>query len=353
MEEVLFIVFVLGIESSCDETAASIVKDGATVYSSVVASQIDIHSGFGGVIPEIAAREHLKNIDPVVSHALDKARLSLDDIDAIAVTQGPGLIGALLVGISYAKALAVSRSLPLIPINHVCAHVHASLVKDLNDEKSVVDETNLFPALAFVVSGGHTNLYRMNSFVSYELIAHSLDDACGECFDKVAKLLGLGYPGGKIIEELAQKGDPTRFPMPTVMSSKTMMFSYSGLKTHMVHLISSFDEEKLKENICDICASFQQAALSQLAKKILYVKSLYQDTKQIIIAGGVSANSKLKQILSQHGIKYLAPKLCYCGDNAAMVASYGYRLYQDNLKTQKFDPYDYSWDAFSRYDFEK
>ncbi len=344
--------YILGIESSCDETACAIVKDGTTVVSSVVASQIDIHSKFGGVIPEIAAREHLKNIDTVVSCALDQAKLSLDDIDAVAVTQGPGLIGALLVGISYAKALAVSRSLPLIPVNHVQAHVHASLLLDSQQDPQPPEESKLFPALAFVVSGGHTNLYRMNEYTSYELIAHSIDDACGECFDKVAKLLGLGYPGGKLIEELAQKGDSRRFSMPTVMSAKTMMFSYSGLKTHMVHLINSFTEEELKSNIYDICASFQQAALNQLAKKILYAKSVYKDTKQVIIAGGVSANMKLKEILSAHGIKYLAPKLKYCGDNAAMIASFGYRLFQKNLKhTECF--YDYSWDAFSRYDFSK
>ena len=345
--------YILGIESSCDETACAIVKDGTTVISSVVASQIDIHSKYGGVIPEIAAREHLINIDTVVNLALDQAKLSLDDIDAVAVTQGPGLIGALLVGISYAKALAVSRSLPLIPVNHVQAHVHASLLVDDDDKlQKPQEESELFPALAFVVSGGHTNLYRMNNYTSYELIAHSIDDACGECFDKVAKLLGLGYPGGKLIEELAQKGDPHRFSMPTVMSTKTMMFSYSGLKTHMVHLISSFNEEELKTNICDICASFQQAALNQLAKKILYTKTIYKDTKQVIIAGGVSANMKLKQILLDHGIRYLAPKLKYCGDNAAMIAGFGYRLFQENIKTPECF-YDYSWDAFSRYDFSK
>ena len=348
--------YILGIESSCDETACSIVKDGICVYSSVVSSQIDIHAKYGGVIPEIAAREHLNNIDYCVDLALKESGINLSHIDAIAVTQGPGLIGALLVGTSYAKALAEGLKLPLIPVNHVKAHIHACFLKDkdeLIDQDNILeqDEKDMFPVLSVVVSGGHTNLYKMNSYTSYELLAHSLDDACGECFDKVAKLLGLGYPGGALIEKLAQKGDAKKFSMPTVMSSKTMMFSYSGLKTHMVHLVSSFTDNELENNLEDICASFQHAALSQLTSKIIQVKSQYQDIKQVLFAGGVSANQYLKKILKNHGISYKSPKLKYCGDNAAMIASYGYRLYQDNISTKQYDFYDSSWDAFSRYDF--
>ena len=331
---------ILALESSCDETAAAIVASGNHVMSSQVYSQIETHKVFGGVVPEVAAREHLKVIDGIVKATLQEAEMSLADIDAIAVTQGPGLVGALLVAISYAKGLA-SAGKPLIPVNHVHAHVHGALL-------GLPEEFNHYPALALVVSGGHTNLYRMASATSFELVAHSIDDACGESFDKVAKLLGLGYPGGPKVEELATSGDPSRYVMPVMMAEKARLeFSYSGLKTHIVNLLRQSTEQLNQQAKADICAAFQEAALDQLVRKMKFACE-QQAPRAIVIAGGVAANQRFRSLLTAATpTPCYFPKLAYCSDNAAMIAALAYYQYQES--PCQYQQEQHSWDAFSRY----
>lgn len=313
---------ILGIESSCDETASSVVIDGTIVRSNVVSSQIEVHLPFGGVVPEVAARAHLNAIDRVAQRALQDAGLnSIHDIDAIAVTRGPGLIGALLVGTAYAKGLAVCSGKPLIPVNHVHAHVHGALLG-----AGHVDIDDVFPALALVVSGGHTNLYYMETCNSFELIGHSVDDACGECFDKVAKLLGYSYPGGPQIEKLAEGGDVKKYPMPISMPKRdNLNFSYSGLKTHMVQIIRELNIKEDLAMVKDLCAGFQDAALGQIKRKVENSLSLFPQSKSVLIAGGVAANNRLQNLLGQinhkHQIRFIFPSPQFCSDNAAMIAS--------------------------------
>ncbi len=337
---------VLGIESSCDETAAAVVEDGRRVLSSLVSSQIDIHQVFGGVVPEIAARAHLQVIDQITHQALEKAGIPFADLDAIAVTQGPGLLGALLVGVCYAKGLAFSSQKPLIPVNHVEAHVHGALL----GLEQAPDE--LFPCLALVVSGGHTNIYFMKEPTHFELLAYSIDDACGESFDKVAKLFQLPYPGGPWIEKYAREGNPQKYPMPKMMEQKDkLFFSYSGLKTYMVNLRNrhqkSLDENMLK----DFCAAFQEEALGQLVRKLEASVSLRPGAKSLLIAGGVAANQRFRQLIeAKLSIPTYFPHLQYCSDNAAMIAALGYQHFRKDPNSERFR--NLSWDAFSRYQFE-
>jgi len=333
---------ILGIETSCDETAAAIVDDGRHVRSSIVASQIAIHQRFGGVVPEVAARAHLQVIDSIVDEALTTAGLTLKDIDGIAITQGPGLIGALLVGIAYAKGLALASGIPLIPVNHVEAHVHGALL----GLTQTTDE--LFPCLALVVSGGHSNIYFMKSPTEFELMAYSIDDACGESFDKVAKLFGLGYPGGPMIEKLAREGDAKAFPMPRMMEQKDkLQFSYSGLKTYMVNLKHKrqFSEQDVK----DAAAAFQEEALGQLVRK-LETASHLRSARCLLVAGGVAANQKFRQLVKERlRLPAHFPQLDYCSDNAAMIAALGYHHFVKAPNPEVFQKLD--WDAFSRYQF--
>ncbi len=334
---------ILGIETSCDETAAAVVEDGRIVRSSIVASQIAVHQKFGGVVPEVAARAHLQVIDAIVDEALTKAGVSLKDIDGIAITQGPGLIGALLVGIAYAKGLALASGIPLIPVNHVEAHVHGALL-------GLAQTTaELFPCLALVVSGGHTNIYFMKSPSEFELLAYSIDDACGESFDKVAKLFGLGYPGGPAIEKLAREGNPSTFPMPRMMEQKDkLQFSYSGLKTYMVnlhHKKKDFSEQEVK----DAAAAFQAEALGQLVRKLESACHL-RSAQCLLIAGGVAANQKFRQLIKERlKIPVHFPQLDYCSDNAAMIAALGYHHFAKAAQNDAF--HQLGWDAFSRYQF--
>jgi N6-L-threonylcarbamoyladenine synthase len=329
---------ILGIESSCDETAASVVRDGRQALSSVIKSQIDVHRAFGGVVPEIAAREHLKLIDAIVDQALSDAACTLDQIDALAVTQGPGLIGALLVGIAYAKGLAFASEKPLIPVNHVEAHVQGAVL-GLD-----VPESELYPCLALVVSGGHTNIYYMPEPTVYELLAYSIDDACGESFDKVAKLFGLGYPGGPVIEELARQGRAEHYPMPRMMEQKNkLLFSYSGLKTYMVNLRGKHAADMSEEKLRDFCASFQEEALGQLVRKL-------DGASQQLIAGGVAANQRFRALAqAKLKIPVYFPQLRFCSDNAAMIAALGYQHYVKTNDPSVFK--QLGWDAFSRYQF--
>lgn len=334
---------VLGIESSCDDTAVAIVKDGHKVLHSTISSQL-VHKSFGGVVPEIAAREHLKAISALTSACFKDVGFGPENIDLVCVTSGPGLIGSLLVGATFAKGFALSSGIPLIPVNHVRAHVHGALLAF--DPKEVQ-----FPSLALVVSGGHTHLYRMDNAISYTLLAHSVDDACGECFDKVAKLLGLGYPGGPIVEERAKNGSPDRFPMPKLINdSSKMFFSYSGLKTHIVNTLRKSPIQSDKD-IDDICASFQVEAFSHIIRKVKSAINSNRDIKSVVVSGGVSANQKFKELVSENiSVPVFFPPLRFCSDNAAMVASLGYYLYnQPDYKIPAID----SWDVFSGYKYEE
>ncbi len=336
---------ILGIESSCDETAAAVVENGRKVHSSVIATQIDLHKAFGGVVPEIAARAHLQLIDQIVDEALDKAKVTLDQIDAIAVTQGPGLIGALLVGICYAKGMAVASGKPLIPINHVEAHIHGAML----GLSTAAEE--LYPCLALVVSGGHTNIYLMPDPTTFQLLAYSIDDACGESFDKVSKLFGLGYPGGPVIEKLARAGDPRAYAMPRMMEQKDkLLFSYSGLKTYMVNLRQRLPTPIPDDVLGHLCASFQEEALGQLVRKLEGAYTLHPEARSILIAGGVAANLRFRHLVHERiGIPAYFPQLQYCSDNAAMIAALGYHHLEKAGKAATF--MNYNWDAFSRYQF--
>lgn len=341
---------ILGIESSCDETAAAVVEDGRRVLSSIVASQTDMHMRFGGVVPEIAARQHLRVIDPLIQDTLREAGVTMDQIDAIAVTQGPGLIGAILVGVSYAKALALTYGKPLVPVDHVRAHVHGALLGV--DVPGGLDA--IFPCMAMVVSGGHSNLYFMASPVDYELMAHSVDDACGECFDKVAKLMGFPYPGGPAIEKLARSGNAANVRMPRMVGQKSkLMFSYAGLKTHMVNLWRQRAREiggpVPESEMADMCAAFQDEAFEQLTRKISVAAASRPESRSLLVAGGVAANGRMREMIAERiRLKPYFPHPRFCADNGAMIASYGYHIWRSG----RVDPTDLGWDAYSRYGFQ-
>ncbi|MBC61787.1 MAG: tRNA (adenosine(37)-N6)-threonylcarbamoyltransferase complex transferase subunit TsaD [Zetaproteobacteria bacterium] len=335
----------IGIESSCDDTAVAVLNGKRVVLSSLVSSQIKIHEKYGGTVPEIAAREHLSNLLPLFKNALEGSGVLLKDVDVVCVTRGPGLIGALLVGVSFAKGLAASLNVPLVPVDHVHAHVHGALL-GLPQKISTED---LFPALTLVVSGGHTNLFYMANETSFELISKSIDDACGESFDKVAKLLGLDYPGGPEIEKRALLGDENAFPMPKMMAKKQSLdFSYSGLKTHIVYTYRNMKKDK--KNIDDLCASFQKAAFEQIIRKVKIVlqSKRAQSVRSFIVSGGVAANTYFRQLVAQEiDVPAHFPRLEFCSDNAAMVAAYGLALYEQQKNKEDFQK-SY-WEPYSRY----
>ena len=343
---------VLGIESSCDETALALVENGIKVLASEVSSSVTKQAVFGGVVPEIAAREHVKALVPLYDSLMLKTGIKLDDIDAIAVTRGPGLIGSLLVGVSFAKSLALLTGKPIIPVDHVHAHLHGALL-GLSD-----DCFKHFPSIGLVVSGGHTNIYYMENETNFELLASTIDDACGECFDKVGKTLGLPYPGGPHIEQVARSGNPKRFSMPMMVAEKNRMeFSYSGLKTHVLNsykkaLLEIEGKDNFsdlgKEIVADLCASFQEAALDLIIRKIQSALKFKSDAKSIIIAGGVAANQRFAELMnSKVKIPHYFPKLEYCSDNAAMIAAYGFFVYQSEKSKDKFSIMN--WEPYSRY----
>ncbi len=315
---------ILGIESSCDETAAAVVESGRQIRSSIIASQVDTHAQYGGVVPELASRMHIEAIEPVVDKAIVEAGISLDQIDGIAATRGPGLIGALLVGFSFAKALAWGRDLPLAGVNHLEAHIYSLLL---------LEEPPQFPFIALVVSGGHTNIYHVTSPHQFELLGQTRDDAAGEAFDKVSKMMGLGYPGGPVIERLAKNGDPNEIKFPRSMLEKDSLdFSFSGIKSSVaryLHLHPDMDEA----DQATVAAGFQAAVIDVLSKKLI-LAARSRKCKQIGIAGGVSANqtfaAALKDRSAKHGIKVFSPPLPLCGDNAAMIAARGFTMIQNN-----------------------
>ena len=301
---------ILGIETSCDETAAALVTAAGEVRASIIASQAELHARYGGVVPEIASRRHLELVGPVVREALADAGASLDDVDAVAVTQGPGLVGALLVGVSAAKALAWSRKLPLVPVDHLDGHV-ASLYIDMGLDSTPVEP----PFVCLLASGGHTQLLAVRERGSSELLGTTLDDAAGEAFDKGARLLGLGYPGGAAIDRLAQEGDPTAFVFP-VAKLEGLDFSFSGLKTALLYAVKRLDGAELDARRADLAASYQHAIVTALSRRVAdAVRETGLD--RVAVVGGVAANSGLRAALPD---AVFAP-LAYCTDNAAMIAS--------------------------------
>ncbi len=310
---------VLGIESSCDETAASVVKNGREVLSNVIFSQIDIHKLYGGVVPEIASRNHVEAIDKVVALALEQSGKTIDDVDVIAVTYGAGLVGALLVGVSFAKGLAQATGKPLVAVNHIEAHICANYVTypDLQP-----------PYLCLLASGGHTAIVRVDGYTDYTVLASAIDDAAGEAFDKVARVLGYPYPGGPNVDKHAQNGNPV-YKLPSVVVSNGN-FSYSGLKTAVINTVHNIEQRGEKVNADDMCASFTHAAVDGLLERCGHFLA-ESGLKKFAVAGGVGANSYLRKqaqtLGSKYGAKVYMPKLEYCTDNAAMVASQGYYLF--------------------------
>lgn len=315
-------VVILGIETSCDETSAAVVIDGVDVASNIIASQVDLHAKFGGVVPEVASRKHLELIDCVVLEALENAKIDFKDINAVAVTYGPGLVGALLVGVMAAKALSYALKVPLVAVNHLEAHIYANFL-----EKPDVE----FPTLCLVVSGGHTDLVLIKHHGSYELLGSTLDDAAGEAFDKIARAIGLGYPGGPLIDKLAQGGNADAIDFPRVyLEDGSLDFSFSGLKTAVLNYLNSAKQKNMEINTANLAAAFQQAVVDVLVDKTILAAEKY-GVKVIMLAGGVASNrclrNQLKKAADKCGFKVIYPQPILCTDNAAMVACCGYYKY--------------------------
>ncbi|MGN0973801.1 MAG: tRNA (adenosine(37)-N6)-threonylcarbamoyltransferase complex transferase subunit TsaD [Bacilli bacterium] len=315
--------FILGIESSCDETSCSIVKNGCEDIATIILSQIDIHTNYGGVVPEIASREHVKNITIVIEECLRKANMSMEDIDAIAVTEGPGLIGSLLVGVEAAKTLAYVYDKPLIPVNHMAGHIYANnLTKKME-----------FPLIGLVVSGGHTELIYMEDHLKFKKIGATLDDAVGECYDKVARVIDIGYPGGPKVDKLAHIGKHT-YNLPIPLNDDSYNFSFSGLKSAVINLYHNEIQRGHSINKENLACSFQDVVVETLTKKTLKALKDYK-VNRLIMAGGVSANKSLREALTKlcidNNIDFSCPDMKYCTDNATMIAAVGYFLYKNNV----------------------
>jgi N6-L-threonylcarbamoyladenine synthase len=329
----------LAIESSCDETAAAVLEDGTNLLSSVVDSQIQVHSPYGGVVPELASRRHIETIYPIVNEALKQASIRLDQLDAIAVTQGPGLVGSLLIGMSFAKALAYVENLSCLGVDHMAGHL-LSIFLGKNHPS--------FPYVALAASGGHSSIYLVNDPLAYKLLGQTRDDAAGEAFDKVAKLLGLSYPGGPIIAEKAGKGNPEAVNFPRAwLEPDSLDFSFSGVKTSVVNYVNQVMQKNEDLHIPDICASFQEAIADVLVEKTL-AAAKKSGVSQIVLAGGVAANQRLRDLMNSRGqeenIAVFLPPKEYCTDNAAMIAVAGYHLF----KNRKLASSTIDMDVYSR-----
>jgi N6-L-threonylcarbamoyladenine synthase len=312
---------ILAIESSCDETACAILENGRAMLSSVVASQMEIHARYGGVFPEVASRQHVLSITSVVEQALTQAHLTLKDIDAIAVTQGPGLAGSLVVGMNMAKGLALGSGLPLIGVNHLEGHLYSAWVYN-SDERAPAEPQ--FPLMVLLVSGGHSELNLMTDHLTYQRLGSTLDDAAGEAFDKVARMLEIGYPGGPAVQKAAEEGDPNRFKFPRAWLDGTWDFSFSGLKTSVLYEVRELQKKSGSLPVADLAASFQKAVIDVLYKKTMDAAREF-GAKEILIAGGVSANRPLRQVFkAQTEFPVHIPPLSLCTDNAAMIAAAGY-----------------------------
>jgi len=312
---------ILAIETSCDETACAVLENGRELLASTVASQMDIHARYGGVFPEVASRQHVLSIVPVVEQTLVQSNLSLKEMDAIAVTRGPGLAGSLVVGVNLAKGLALGTGLPLVGVNHLEGHIYSSWI--YNAGESVPPEPQ-FPLMALLVSGGHTELNFVTDHLTYQRLGSTLDDAAGEAFDKVARLLGLSYPGGPSIQRASESGDPARFRFPRAKLEGTYNFSFSGLKTAVLYEVNALKKKSTTLPVEDLAASFQSAVVDVLFRKTLQAARDY-NAKEILVAGGVSANRALRQAFqSQTEFKVHIPAFTLCTDNAAMIAAAGY-----------------------------
>ena len=326
---------ILGIESSCDETAAAVVSSGREILSSVIASQADLHAQFGGVYPEIASREHIKAVYATVDSALQQAHLELADLDAIAVTRGPGLAGSLVVGANMAKAIAFGSGLPIIGVNHLEGHIYSAW---LYASGNVPGPEPQFPLIALLVSGGHTELILMRDHLQYERLGSTVDDAAGESFDKVARLLGLGYPGGPSIQKAAQEGNPKAFNFPKAKLSEPYNFSFSGLKTAVLRTVEELKASGRMLPVADLAASFQQAVVATLYEKTMQAAEEF-GARELVVAGGVSANKALRETFrSQVNYKVHIPHISLCTDNAAMIAAAGYQHFiRKQLDDLSFD----------------
>ena len=313
---------ILAIESSCDETAAAVVLNGRQVLSNVISSQIEIHKMYGGVVPEIASRHHLDNVNPVVDQALAEAGVTMDEIDAIGVTCGPGLVGALLIGLATAKAYALATGKPLIGVHHIQGHVCANYIAHPQLEP---------PFMALVISGGHTNIVDVTDYQTYKVLGGTRDDAAGEAYDKVARVLGLGYPGGPLIDQLAKEGDPSKVEFKRVYLEKgSLDFSFSGIKTGVLNYMNTEKQAGREVNIADVAAGFQEAVLEVVVSKTLDA-AISRGEDKIVVAGGVAANSRLRQMLRQGckkcGLELYYPPPVLCTDNAAMIGCAAYYKY--------------------------
>lgn len=313
-------IYILGIESSCDETSVSIVKNGREDIATVVLSQMNTHAEYGGVVPEIASRMHVENITIVVEECLSKANMTMDDITAIAVTYGPGLIGSLLVGVVAASTLSYIYNKPLVPVHHIAGHIYAN-----NLEKEMQ-----YPALALVVSGGHTDLIYMKEEYSFEKIGGTLDDAVGEAYDKVARVANIPYPGGPLVDKLAYEGEDT-YQLPLPLDDDSYNFSFSGIKSAVINVVHNEAQRGNEVKIADLACSFQNRVVQILSKKTMRALKEY-NINNLVVAGGVSANSairsKLKELCDKEGINLSIPSLKYCTDNATMIAAAGYFAYK-------------------------
>ncbi len=309
---------VLSVESSCDETSVSIQRNGKDILSNVVLSQIDIHKKFGGVVPEVASREHIKGITLVFEEALEQAKISRNEIDLVAVTKGPGLIGSLLIGVNAAKAFALANGIPIVGVHHIAGHIYANAIND----------DLVFPLICLVVSGGHTELILMKEHYDFQKLGETMDDAVGEAYDKVARTVNLGYPGGPLVDKLAFQGKPS-YKMPDISLGNTYDFSFSGIKSHVINLVHNIKQRNEEIIIEDLCASFQETVTDVLvSKSVRAIKEF--DAKMFIIAGGVAANKGLRKKIDEqiNDIKVVVPDFQYCTDNAAMIGIAGYYQYQ-------------------------
>jgi len=309
---------VLGIETSCDETSAAIVRDGREILSNVVASQIEIHQAFGGVVPEVASRQHVLAIIPTIERALQQAQLTWDDVAVVAPTRGPGLIGALLVGLNAGKAIAFARDLPLVGVNHLEGHIYANWLTGAQID---------FPTIALIVSGAHSDLILMTDHLTYQILGRTRDDAAGEAFDKVARLLGLGYPGGPAIQKLAEQGDVSKLALPRAWLGDSYDFSFSGLKTAVLRVVEGLDDQPGLTR-ADVAASFEDAVVDVLVAKTRRAAEQF-GVKQVLLAGGVAANKRLRDEMDRRVQRpVIYPPISLCTDNAAMIAAAGYYRFQ-------------------------
>lgn len=315
-------IYILAIESSCDETAAAVVKNGREVLSNVISSQIELHKLYGGVVPEIASRKHIEKINPVIREALSDAGMTLEDMDAIGVTYGPGLVGALLVGVAAAKAISYAKNIPLVGVHHIEGHISANYIENKELEP---------PFLGMVVSGGHTHLVLVKDYGKYEILGRTRDDAAGEAFDKIARAIGLGYPGGPKIDKLAKEGDPKAIAFPRAhIADAPLDFSFSGLKSSVLNYINSCEMKHVEINRADVAASFQAAVVDAIVDHTIEAAKMYQ-IRKVALAGGVASNSALRQAMKERcekeKLEFFYPSPVLCTDNAAMIGCAAYYEY--------------------------